>query len=116
MERFDGLFICSTNLMQHFDAASLRRFTLKIKFDYLTPAQRWLLFCAHVPKVAAQADRWQSRVEQLRGLVPGDFATVRRQVALLNLRLTPDEWITRLEQECAAKRLPGQSTIGFVRS
>lgn len=116
MERFDGLFICSTNLMQHFDAASLRRFTLKIKFDYLTQAQRWRLFCAHVPKAVTQADRWESRVAQLRGLVPGDFATVRRQVALLNLRLTPDEWITRLAQECAAKRLPGQSTIGFVRS
>lgn len=116
MEKFDGIFICSTNLIQHFDAASLRRFTLKIKFDYLTPAQRWQLFCAHVPRAATQADRWQSRVEQLRGLLPGDFATVRRQVALLNLRLTPDEWITRLAQECAAKRLPGQSTIGFVRS
>ena len=116
MERFEGLFICSTNLIQHFDTASLRRFTLKIKFDYLTPVQRWLLFCAHVPRAATQADRWQSRVEQLRGLVPGDFATVRRQVALLNLRLTPNEWITRLAQECAAKRLLGQSTIGFVRS
>lgn len=116
MERFDGLFICSTNLMQHFDTASLRRFTLKIKFDYLTPAQRWQLFCEHVPKAASKADRWQSRVEQLRGLVPGDFATVRRQVALLNLRLTPDEWISRLAQECAVKRLPGQSTIGFVRN
>ena len=116
MEKFDGIFICSTNLMQHFDTASLRRFTLKIKFDYLTPAQRWLLFCQHVPKAATHADRWQNRVAQLRGLVPGDFATVRRQVALLNLRLTPDEWITRLSKECAAKRLPGQSTIGFVRS
>lgn len=116
MEKFDGIFLCSTNLMQHFDTASLRRFTLKIKFDYLTPAQRWQLFCAHVPRAAAQADRWQSRVEQLRGLVPGDFATVRRQVALLNLRLKPDEWISRLAQECIAKRLPGQSTIGFVRN
>lgn len=116
MESHDGLFIASTNLLQHFDAASLRRFTLKIKFDYLSPVQRWLLFCEHVPKAATQADRWKGRVEQLRGLVPGDFATVRRQVALLNLRLTPDEWITRLAQECAAKRQPGQSTIGFVRS
>lgn len=116
MDRHIGLFVASTNMLQHFDAASLRRFTLKIGFREMTAVQRWKLFCAHVPKAATQADRWQGRVEQLRGLVPGDFATVRRQVALLNLRLTPDEWIARLAQECAAKRLPGQSSIGFIRS
>lgn len=34
MERFEGLFICTTNLMACLDEASLRRFTFKIKFDY----------------------------------------------------------------------------------
>ena len=44
MERFDGLFICSTNLMQRLDEATFRRFALKIKFDFLKPEQRWQLF------------------------------------------------------------------------
>jgi len=39
MENFDGLFICSTNLMDDLDQASLRRFAIKVEFDYLTPAQ-----------------------------------------------------------------------------
>jgi len=39
MENFDGLFICSTNLMDDLDQASLRRFAIKVKFDYLKPEQ-----------------------------------------------------------------------------
>ena len=35
MERFDGIFICTSKLMDKLDAASLRRFDFKVKFDYL---------------------------------------------------------------------------------
>ena len=43
MESFGGLFIASTNLMDGLDAASLRRFDLKVRFDYLRPDQAWAL-------------------------------------------------------------------------
>ncbi|MDX8397535.1 MAG: ATP-binding protein [Mariprofundaceae bacterium] len=39
MENFDGLFICSTNLMDDLDQASLRRFAIKVEFDYLKSDQ-----------------------------------------------------------------------------
>jgi SpoVK/Ycf46/Vps4 family AAA+-type ATPase len=44
LEQYQGLFICSTNLMDNLDKASLRRFDFKVSFDYLTPAQSWKLF------------------------------------------------------------------------
>ena len=44
MERYEGVFVCSTNLMESLDAASLRRFDLKIKFDFLKQEQSWDLF------------------------------------------------------------------------
>jgi SpoVK/Ycf46/Vps4 family AAA+-type ATPase len=37
MERFKGILICTTNRMVDLDQAALRRFTHKIKFNYLTP-------------------------------------------------------------------------------
>ncbi len=40
MERFAGVFICTTNLFQDLDEAALRRFTFKIAFKPLTVAQR----------------------------------------------------------------------------
>ena len=39
MESFAGIFIASTNLRDNLDQAALRRFDLKIKFDFLLPRQ-----------------------------------------------------------------------------
>ena len=117
MERFDGLFICSTNLMQRLDAASLRRFALKIKFDYLKPEQRWQLFRAQFKRLSSrhEADA-RAALNQLNTLTPGDFATVRRQAALFNVTLTADEWLQRLTQECRNKVGGVKQPIGFVHS
>jgi transitional endoplasmic reticulum ATPase len=39
MEAFDGIFICTTNLMEKLDPASIRRFAFKVRFDPMTPDQ-----------------------------------------------------------------------------
>ena len=44
MERFDGIFVCTTNLLDRLDQAALRRFTFKIKFMPLTGDQRERMF------------------------------------------------------------------------
>jgi SpoVK/Ycf46/Vps4 family AAA+-type ATPase len=115
MERFDGLFICSTNLMQRLDEASLRRFALKIKFDYLRPEQRWQLFRVQANKFHRSREiEYRAALNQLNNLTPGDFATVRRQAALLSITLTAEELLKRLQQECRNKRNSGSRQIGFV--
>lgn len=116
MERFDGLFICSTNLMQRLDEASLRRFALKIRFDYLRPEQRWQLFLAQAKRFHQSRDAaaYRAALNQLNNLTPGDFATVRRQAALLNVMLTAEELLKRLQQECRNKRNSGSRQIGFI--
>ena len=114
MERFDGLFICSTNLMQRLDTASLRRFALKIKFDFLKPEQRWQLFLAQARKLSRTREaEYRTALNQLNNLTPGDFATVRRQVKLLNVTLTADELLNRLRQECKNKRGDENRPMGF---
>jgi SpoVK/Ycf46/Vps4 family AAA+-type ATPase len=40
MERFNGIFICTTNLLDRIDQAALRRFTFKIKFNAADAEQR----------------------------------------------------------------------------
>src|SRR5262249_58448504 len=40
MERFAGIFICTTNLFEELDEAALRPFAFKIRFKPLTAAQR----------------------------------------------------------------------------
>lgn len=115
MENFKGLFICSTNLMTRLDEASLRRFALKIRFDYLRPEQRWQLFQEHIGKRAPlDGVRSRAQLNKMNNLAPGDFACVRRQAALFNEKLTPEKWLARLEQECRVKPEQGGRAIGFM--
>ena len=39
LEAFDGIFIASTNFMETIDSAAMRRFDIKLKFDYMKPQQ-----------------------------------------------------------------------------
>ena len=118
MESFEGLFICSTNLFEHLDEASLRRFTLKIKFDPLRPEQRMALFertlealGQALPPDAAASTR--AALDQLSTLTPGDFATVRRQALLLETTVDARALLVALERECRTKPNAQRARLGF---
>ncbi len=105
MERFAGIFICTTNLFDHMDEAALRRFTFKIHFRPLRPDQRERMFVAEALKgeAAALSAEQRSRLAELDSLVPGDFAAVRRQVEVLGAEFQPDEFLSQLEGEHRVK-------------
>jgi len=114
MESFSGVFIASTNLMQDLDQAALRRFDLKVKFDFLRPEQAWELLCRYCTNLEfpePQPDLW-SRIRRLQQLTPGDFSAVLRQH-----RFRPIEscamLVSALEAECAVKD-GGKASIGFL--
>ena len=101
MERFHGIFICTTNLMDRIDQAALRRFTFKIQFQPLTPAQRRALFLteACTGDAAGLSRAMEQRLANLEQLCVGDFAAVKRQAAILDMRMDPAEFLDQLEAE-----------------
>jgi transitional endoplasmic reticulum ATPase len=115
MEACEGVFICTTNLMDKLDQASLRRFSFKVKFDYLTQDQRWVMFRQELERLGgdpASAANWDASVRRLDRLTPGDFAVAARQFELWDLRPTGGELYEQLFRECVAKGAHGRS-IGF---
>ena len=117
MERFAGVFICTTNLFQELDEAALRRFTFKIQFKPLTAEQRERMFVAEaLGGDASRLTREQaSRLAQLGALAPGDFASVQRQVDVLGIAFEPDEFLAQLEAEHRVKpEVREQRGIGFL--
>ncbi|PAF50887.1 hypothetical protein BKH43_03225 [Helicobacter sp. 13S00401-1] len=52
IERFDGILIATTNLLDSFDSAFSRRFNYKIKFDNPTKENRLKIWELHLPKNA----------------------------------------------------------------
>lgn len=114
MEAFAGVFIASTNLIKGLDAASLRRFDLKVRLDYLREPQAWELFqrhCIHL-QLPAPGPTEKARLSRLHQLTPGDFAAVLRQSRFKPLNSTAAV-VEALEVECALKE-SGKKTIGFM--
>ena len=117
MERYAGIFICTTNLMDSIDQAALRRFTFKIHFKPLTREQRERMFVVEAlgGEAAVLTDAWRSRLARLEQLCPGDFAAVKRQVEILAETLPPDEFLAQLEAEHRIKPEVRESRgIGFT--
>jgi SpoVK/Ycf46/Vps4 family AAA+-type ATPase len=117
MERFHGIFICTTNLMDRIDQAALRRFTFKIQFKPLTRTQRLALFVTEAcAGDAARLDAGlEKRLTALDQLCVGDFSAVKRQNAILDAHLEPTEFLEQLEAEHRIKpEVREARAIGFM--
>jgi SpoVK/Ycf46/Vps4 family AAA+-type ATPase len=118
MERFDGIFICTTNLFDRLDEAALRRFSFKIRFLPLLPEQRLRMFVSEVLEgdETRLTDGHRDALARLELLAPGDFAAVKRQYQLLGDVPAPDEFIEQLGREHAVKPdVRHARPMGFVR-
>ena len=81
IESFPGILIASTNLIDHLDPASLRRFDIKLHFDYLLPTQAARLLHSYCQSLGlplpSPADL--TLTHTMHAATPGDFAAVARQ-------------------------------------
>ena len=119
MERFEGIFIAATNLMDSIDAAAMRRFTWKLEFKSLRPEQAWSMFCTESgfdPRSEPErAEEFEQALGAIEDLAPGDFATVKRQAQVLGEDLSPEAWIEQLAAEAKAKMLGlKRQRVGFA--
>lgn len=133
MERFEGVFICTTNLFDRIDEAALRRFAFKLRFLPLSPAQRLRMFAVEAlgwirpeglpdataldaAAAAAVPPELARRLARLDLLAPGDFAVVKRQAMLLGDDPEPEAFVEQLEREHAGKPdVRFSKPLGFVR-
>ncbi len=115
MEMFPGLFIASTNLMGDLDPATLRRFDVKLRFDYLKPGQaRGMLACQCADLGLSEPDEAAlAAIERMPVLTPGDFAVVRRKARICGIASVTD-LLAVLVEECALKEDGQKRGIGFI--
>ena len=115
MEGFGGVFLASTNLMEGLDEASLRRFDMKVRFDFLESGQAWELLVkqAAVLGLPEPAAELRLRLNRLAHLTPGDFAAMARQHRFRPLAHCEDV-VRALELEVSLKRHGASRPIGFA--
>ena len=118
MERHNGIFICTTNLLDSIDQAALRRFTFKIKFMPLTSQQREAMFTTEALEGSAAllTDALRARLAKMVQICPGDFAAVKRPTDILAATFTADEFMSQLEAEHRIKPEVREARgMGFVQ-
>jgi len=108
MESHKYPFVCTTNLMDDIDEASLRRFTFKVCCGYLKQAQVAAAF-KHFFGVEAES----SALNTLTHLTPGDFAVVRSKRDFMDVDDNA-ELVRMLELEQSAKGIKC-GKMGFAR-
>lgn len=86
MEEFPGVFICTTNLLNNFDSAAMRRFDWKVGFLPSTAEARIKLFKAYClnGKDPTEGCINALRDADLNGLCPGDFKAVWRKFRFID--------------------------------
>ncbi len=119
MENFNSILVCATNFASNLDKATLRRFTFKLEFDYLTTAGKEIFFKKFFGTICANplTGRHKAALAAIPLLTPGDFRTVRQSFYYLTSdKVSITELLEALEEESAAKRAFGctGNTIGFM--
>ena len=117
MERFEGIFIAATNMIDTLDKAALRRFTYKIEFLSLNVEQRVAMLRQQLGDVQWPDIRWthiRAKLARLDGLTAGDFAVIARQAGMRLDAMTSDEMIAVLEAELQLHSPMRGRVMGFA--
>ena len=107
MERFRGIFIVGTNLVQKIDQAAMRRFSFRLHFDYLNGDGKEIFFNTYFTKpmeLPALSEDEKKRLRSIESMTPSDFRNVRQQFFYLeDSNLSNMEIIEALETEIISK-------------
>jgi SpoVK/Ycf46/Vps4 family AAA+-type ATPase len=116
MEEFKGILICATNFKKNLDTASIRRFNLKIEFDYLDATGKQLFF-KRVPGDFNGNDldaKEVAALNKIENLAPGDFKIVRQKYSFMpKEKVTNAALLGSLQTESESKNGAKVNNIGF---
>jgi SpoVK/Ycf46/Vps4 family AAA+-type ATPase len=114
MDQFSGILVTTTNYFEKLDQAAMRRFDLKIKFDYLRPHQIEDLVKTYLKNFNLDLNEgFLQKAKTLTKLTPGDFSNIARQSKISRISCV-DDFYNRLEKEVLCKREGTSKPIGFL--
>ncbi len=108
MESHPYPFICTTNLMDNLDPASLRRFTFKVKYNFLTKEQVKIAFKYFFNLKVNEED-----ISSLNRLTPADFTLTKSKAEIMGFDKDSKTLVKMLREEQNLKEIENATTIGF---
>jgi len=99
LERFEGVFLATTNRFESFDKAILRRFQLKVGFDYLTTQQVHAIISACVADKEHAEALTAEDLQHLNYLTPGVIRAAVQNLRLRGFKPRTGRLLTALAEE-----------------
>ena len=103
--------------MKDLDTASLRRFVLKLEFDYLDPDGNVIFYRKLLAGLVSKpvSSSMVKRLRVIDALAPGDFSSVKKRFDFYpQKRLSHARLVQALEEEAQLKKtLAGKRVVGF---
>lgn len=117
LERYEGIFVATTNMLERFDHAAMRRFDFVVRFDCLDINAATLLMrdvAASFSVVLPDDGVLSQMLAGLDSLTPGDFAVLHRQLQVR--RMVPDasSMVSMLTRICSHKHPESAGKAGRV--
>lgn len=115
MENFKGILACATNFGQNMDVAVMRRFNYKIKFDFLTPDAKEVLFRKMLSDKLVEplnSDDLE-KIRKIPNLTPGDFKVVRQR-NFFSESISAQVLVEQLDIESSYKRISRPMGLGQI--
>ena len=114
MEKYNGILICTTNRLTDLDSASMRRFSHKIEFRYLSQAGCTTFYKMFLSPLTDERipESITSMLGRMNNLTPGDFKVARDKNSFMDRgRITHKILLEALEAESLIKQ--NHRSIGF---
>jgi SpoVK/Ycf46/Vps4 family AAA+-type ATPase len=116
METFRGILVCATNFKKVVDSAAIRRFVIKLEFDFLKPEGNMIFYRLFLGRLVSSPleEEEIKEVKTFSGLTPGDFKVVHQKYSLFERKeITHEQLIDALRQELLAKDAKYGKVMGF---
>jgi AAA+ superfamily predicted ATPase len=118
IERFDGIMIATTNLLENIDTAFSRRFNYKIEFKRPTATQREKIWTQHLPQNAPYEEGFDVKELAKHELTGGQIALIVKNTAYKVATLEEpifhlDDFVRELQSEKSGN-FDQEKQMGFV--
>jgi transitional endoplasmic reticulum ATPase len=116
MEGFRGMLFCATNFKRVVDSAAIRRFAIKLEFDYLKPEGNLIFYRLFFERFVSSplSEEETADIASLTALTPGDFKVVHQKYSFFDRKeISHRQLIDALKQELEAKDAKYGKVMGF---
>ncbi|MDR2904613.1 MAG: ATP-binding protein [Helicobacteraceae bacterium] len=118
IEKFEGVLIATTNLLDNIDSAFSRRFDYKIKFEKPNEAQRLLIWQKHLPKTAPFSEDFNVNNLVKHPLTGAQIALAVRSAAMIVAANEKGVFNMEVFEKAIKNELSGafdyEKTLGFL--